>query len=465
MSSYESVRDNIILTSKRGIYNRAFIVSAYAGVTDRLLEHKKSGVPGVYGLFAGGIKDTSWEKEIDKVEQLLISINHKLFCDPWMLSLANRFIRERLDNAKECLLHLKRVCQHGHFNLSDHLDAVREMLASIGEAHSAWNTAHLLKKDGVNAIFIDLTGWKSDDLVSLDDRIVGEFSQVDFDSQLPIVTGYANCKEGLMRSFDRGYSEMTFSRAAVLSSAKEAVIHKEFHLSSADPKIVGSDVAVPIGRTNYDVADQLANIGMEAIHPKAAKGLRKKGIPLRVKNTFEPDHCGTLINNSYISDSPCVEIIAGCKGVYAFQIFDQEIAEDQAYYEKEVLKVIKENGARILSKDCNANSLAYYLSANLKSVKKIVNSLSINFSGAEIDQKKVAIVSVIGSDLDLEDGVLSAVKSLSDSGVRILSILQSMRKVLLQFVVSESDYGKAIVSLHESLVEIHKHGKAICLAS
>lgn len=74
-----------------------------------------------------------------------------------------------------------------------------------------------------------------------------------------------------MRTFDRGYSEMTFSRIAVITRAREAIIHKEFHLSSADPKIVGETRVTPIGRTNYDVADQLANLGMEAIHPKAAK--------------------------------------------------------------------------------------------------------------------------------------------------------------------------------------------------
>lgn len=99
----------------------------------------------------------------------------------------------------------------------------------------------------------------------------------------------------------------------MITKATEAIIHKEFHLSSADPRLVGEDNAVPIGRTNYDVADQLANLGMEAIHPKAAKGLRQNNIPLRIKNTFEPEHAGTLITAGYVSDSPCVEIIAGVR--------------------------------------------------------------------------------------------------------------------------------------------------------
>src|SRR5690625_7583517 len=105
-----------------------------------------------------------------------------------------------------------------------------------------------------------------------------------------------------MGSFDRGYSEMTFSRIAVVTGAKEAIIHKEFHLSSADPRLVGADTAVPIGRTNYDVADQLANLGMEAIHHRAAKGLRRSDIPLRLKNTCDPQPHGTLITDHNVSD-------------------------------------------------------------------------------------------------------------------------------------------------------------------
>ena len=74
--------------------------------------------------------------------------------------------------------------------------------------------------------------------------------------------------------FDRGYSEVTFSKIAVLLNADEAIIHKEFHLSSADPLIVGPENTIIVGNTNYDVADQLADVGMEAIHPKSAKPLK-----------------------------------------------------------------------------------------------------------------------------------------------------------------------------------------------
>jgi aspartate kinase len=465
MSDYESVRDNIIKGDSKRLYNRVFVVSAYGGITDLLLEHKKSGLPGIYGLFSSSIEDDSWLVKFGELRTQLRQINDRLFGDTDLLKEANLFLDERLEGAKKCLRDLQSLCQHGHFSLDAHLGTVREMLASLGEAHSAWNTSKLLQRDGVNACFVDLTGWRTSKHIPLDERIRDAFANIDLNQQLPIVTGYAHSDKGLLISFDRGYSEMTFSRLAVLTGAKEAVIHKEFHLSSADPRLVGPDNAVPIGRTNYDVADQLANLGMEAIHPKAAKGLRQKNIPLRVKNTFEPEHAGTLITRDYVSDSPCVEIIAGCKGVYALELFDQDMAGTIHDYDREVLTVIKRYKAHIVSKNTNANTLTHFLATNLKTIKRIQASLEERFPEAELNQRKVAIVSAIGSDMQIPGVLAKAVQSLASNDITVLAMHHSMRHVDMQFVVSEPDYDTAIRTLHEALVEVYDHGTAICLAS
>ena len=233
MLDYQSVKDNIILYNQQSndIYNRVFVVSAYGGITDALLEHKKSGKSGVYALFSSSMDDKGWLKALLELREKMIGINESLFADKKSLAEANQFINERLDDAKDCLTDLQSLCVHGHFSIQSHLATVREMLASLGEAHSAWNTAKLLQRDGVNAVFVDLTGWNTDKHISLDERINMAFSDIDLTKQLPIVTGYAHSDKGLMSSFNRGYSEMTFSRLAVLTNAAEAVIHKEFHLS------------------------------------------------------------------------------------------------------------------------------------------------------------------------------------------------------------------------------------------
>lgn len=466
MSDYAAVRDNIIFKADNtSPYQRVFVVSAYGGITNQLLEDKKDGKPGVYGLFASAFEDDGWVEALQQVRQAIFAINAKLFSNDSQLQTANSFIGDRLDNAKKCLQDLQNLCRHGHFSMDIHLATVREMLASVGEAHSAWNTAQLLKQEGVNTCFVDLTGWNSDKHIPLDERILLAFASIDLNTVLPIVTGYAHSDEGLMSAFDRGYSEMTFSRIAVLTDCREAVIHKEYHLSSADPRIVGEDNAVPIGRTNYDVADQLANLGMEAIHPKAAKGLRQNNIPLRVKNTFEPEHDGTLITGDYVSDSPCVEIIAGCKGVYALELFDQDMAGRIGHYDNQILKVLDRFKVGIVAKDINANTVTHFLSANLKSMKRVLSALAKQFPEAEINHQKIAVVSAIGSDMQVTGILAKTASALASNNISVLAMHQSIRQVDMQFIVKETDYEQAIKSLHECLVETHDHGRAICLAS
>jgi aspartate kinase len=204
---------------------------------------------------------------------------------------------------------------------------------------------------------------------------------------------------------------------------------------------------------------------MEAIHPKAAKGLRQNNIPLRVRNTFEPEHAGTLITGDYISSKPCVEIIAGCKHVYAFELFDQDMAGNIENYDREILAQIRRNKAHIISKDINANTITHYLTASLKNIRRIREALQEQFPEAEINQQKVAIVSAIGSDMKIPGILARTVSALAEKNISVLAMHQSMRQVDMQFIIDEDDYADAIKNLHSYLVEVHDHGRAICLAS
>ena len=101
MSNYAAVRDNIILKPTGDtLYQRIFVVSAYAGITDQLLEHKKTGKAGVFASFANGVNDDSWLDLLNELRTQVIEINSNLFGDPEMLADANRFIGDRLDEAE-----------------------------------------------------------------------------------------------------------------------------------------------------------------------------------------------------------------------------------------------------------------------------------------------------------------------------------------------------------------------------
>ena len=443
-------------------YGRIFVVSAYGGMTDLLLEHKHSGEPGVFTLFSEGDDADEWQDQLSDVSRRMQEINGAFFSGSGKLrAQADRFVDERINEARQCLSDVRRVCSFGPFDLNAYLDRVRELLSSMGEAHSAHNAAMLLDERGVAARFVDLTGWRDSRSLNLDGRIVLGLQDVDVTRELPIVTGYAQCEEGLVKRYARGYTEITLSRIAVLTQPEEAVIHKEFHLSSADPKIVGSDRSVPIGRTNYDVADQLANLGMEAIHPSAASMLRKRNIPLRVKHAFQPDHSGTLIDGSYRSDEPRVEIIAGRRGVMAIEVFDQDMIGQQMSFETRFIEALNRFRVRSVGKDLNANSITHYVTCPLRTARRVTEHLEEVFPRADIASKKVAFVCAIGTDMDMPGILARCAGALGAAGVPILSVSQPLRGVDARFVVEDEQYAEAVRALHDSIfVELSASNRA-----
>ena len=466
MSRFDEVLTTIFTGQRRGpeLYNRIFVVSAYSGMTNLLLEHKKSGEPGVYARFADAENEEAWLGVLEQVRSAMLAKNAELFSAEYERHAADRFIGGRIDDARECMLNLRQLCSYGHFQLGEHLMKVREMLASLGEAHSAFNTVLALKKEGINARQVDLTGWDLQQPKNFNDMIKDSFAGIDFSRELVVSTGYTHCSEGLMNTFDRGYSEITFAQIAASTGAREAIIHKEYHLSSADPNQVGVDKVVTIGRTNYDVADQLSNLGMEAIHPRAARTLRRAGIQLRIKNAFEPDHGGTTISQNYRSEKPCVEIIAGRKDVYGLEVFDQEMLGDVGY-DIEITRVLKQLKLYVVNKDSDANSITYYIAGSRKALTRAIRLVKERYPMAEVLLHNIAIVSAIGSDLKVKGILARTVAALAEAGISIQAIHQSIRQVEMQCIIDEADYDAAVVALHKALIEPENHGDVIAVAS
>ncbi|NVK41888.1 MAG: aspartate kinase [Oceanospirillaceae bacterium] len=465
MSRFEEIMDNLLVGDRTGadLYNRVFVVSAYGGMTNLLLEHKKTGEPGVYARFADADSEDAWLGALEDIRYRMLAKNAELFDSEFERSAADHFVQERIDDARDCMQSLQRLCTYGHFQLEEHLMKVREMLAAIGEAHSAHNTVLALRARGVNARLVDLTGWHQEAPLSFEEMVRAGFEQVDVSTELAVATGYAHCAEGLMNTFDRGYSEITFAQIAAETGAREAIIHKEYHLSSADPMLVGTDKVVTIGRTNYDVADQLSNLGMEAIHPKAAKALRRAGVELRIKNAFEPDHGGTLISQEYVSDRPCVEIVAGRKDVFGLEVFDQEMLGDVGY-DIEITRMLKQLKLYVVNKDSDANSITYYVSASRKKVNRAARLIEEQYKAAEVNVHNVAIVSAIGSDLKVKGMLARMMSALADADISVQAVHQSIRQVEMQCVVNEDDYGQAVSVLHRALVEREGYDDVISAA-
>lgn len=450
MTQFKDVLDNIIIGSRThdDYYNRIFVVSAYNNVTNWLLEHKKTGEPGVYVQF---LKNEDYSIALDELCHRLIVINENFANIGLNLEEAREFIEYRIKQAKVMLYSLSKVMASGYVDPEDICLAAREILASIGEAQSAWNSVNILNNNGINARFIDLCGFNDSLPQTIDERIANAFKDIDFSKVLCVATGYTKGTEGIMRAFDRGYTEVTFSKIAVEVKANEAIIHKEYHLSSADPSIVGIDKAIPVGRTNYIIADQLADIGMEAIHPKASKPLELAGIDIRIKNTFQPDHPGTLITKNFISPAAKVEIVSGSVKVLAIEIHDPMMVGEVGF-DLRIMTHFAKAGVSYILKSTNANSITMVVWDNIKS-KELIEDLKKHFY--EVNAQPVAIICAMGTNIAMPGFLYKASKALYDRGINIESFGQSLRQVNMQFVIKREFYNDAVIALNEALCFSH----------
>ena len=451
MSKFDECLNNIILGGRKDgeYYNRIFVVSAYTNVTNWLLEHKKSGEKGIYSRFEN---NEDYNAALDSLLEKLINLNRQFEAIGLDQSVADNFIKGRIEKAKNYLNSLAAVLASGYVNRQNILLAAREILSSIGEAHSAFNSVEILKNNGINSVFVDLCGFDDAESISIDERIKKEFMNIDFAKVLPVATGYTKGTEGIMREFDRGYSEVTFSKIAVEVKADEAVIHKEFHLSSADPNIVGIEKSVPVGQTNYNVADQLADIGMEAIHPKASKPLELAGINIRLKNTFEPGHPGTIISRDFINENSKVEIITGTDKVVAIEVHDP-LMVGSVGFDKGIMNIFEKYRVSYILKSTNANSITQVIWEKDAS-QSLINELKNKYY--QVNFMDCALVCALGTNVRRPGVVARATTALADRNINIWACSQSLMQVNIQFVIARESYKDAVIALNDALCYVPK---------
>jgi aspartate kinase len=448
MRALSEVVNNIILYQRTGdqLYNRVFVVSAFSGVTDLLLENKKDGRPGVYHRIAG-YRD--FHTQLKTLIIRLKEINQTYETIGLNLAMADSFIENYVHQAQKYLENLANILASGYVSKDGILLAAREILASIGESHSAFVLTNILQGMGLHARLLDLSGFNDHRAYTINQRIRQAFRGIDLKKCVCIVTGYAKGTEGIMREFDRGYSEVTFSKVAEILKPKEVIIHKEYHLSTADPGIVGIENCRPVGFTNFDIADQLADVGMEAIHPKASKPLEINGIDLRIKNTFDPVHQGTLITRGYISENKRVEMITGTNKLLIIDVYDP-LMVGQVGSDYKIMQLFLKHNISYTFKSTSANSISIVIWER-DFVKKLVHELEEEFEKVTIE--KVALVCLLGSNMDQPGLLAKSAAALTEAGISIKSAGVALRKVNIQFLIDRDQFERAIIALNNAMAQ------------
>ena len=183
-------------------------------------------------------------------------------------------------------------------------DRARDRVLAYGEVISAQTVAGILRKEGLDAVFVDARNLLSASCqanettvdFAASERNTRAFFQSLQAHQVPVITGFiAAAPDGKTITLGRNGSNYTATLIASFIKASEVQNWTDVDgVYTASPKYVKSAQRIP--HLSYREANELANFGANVLHSKTILPLMESGIPLKVFNSFAPTLEGTLID-------------------------------------------------------------------------------------------------------------------------------------------------------------------------
>ena len=428
------------------------VVSAMSGVTDQLLMLAQSASQGneAYKTIIQNIE----QKHLDAVRALL-----PIQAQSATLSLVKQSINE-LESNCEGLFMLKELSNR----MQDRIVSFGEILSSKIIAatfaskgiHQQWVDARLLIK--TNANYLNAVVDKDLTTKTIQSYFADPANNK-FD--LYMAPGFiASDAEGNTTTIGRGGSDYTGAifAAAVKASALE-IWTDVSGMMTADPRIVHNAKEIP--QISYQEAMELSHFGAKVIYPPTIQPVMHQNIPVWIKNTFEPNHPGTIIKNESPADTNFIRGISSINDICLLSLegsgmvgipgFSKRLFEALAKKKINIILITQSSSEHSICVGINANDAYQAKMAVDAEFEQEINTQKVE---PLIVEKEVAIIALVGEQMKNHPGVSGKMFGvLGRNGINVRAIAQGSSEKNITAVIATTDVKKAINVLHEEFFE------------
>ncbi len=272
---------------------------------------------------------------------------------------------------------------------------------------------------------------------------------------VPVVTGFiAATQTGVPTTLGRGGSDYTCAILGAVLDADEVWFWKEVDgVMSANPKIVPE--AQTMTALSYTEMAELSYYGANVLHPKTVHPVVQRKIPIRILNTFNPTHPGTLITANTISGTAKAVtsirnvslITVGGPGMLGLSGVAARIFGAVAKAEANVLLITQASSEQNVC-------FAVPQQDSAKTVQKLREELASYLSHHDVEQivvqEPVVIVAVVGSGMRGTPGIAGCIfGELGHKGINIIAIAQGSTEYNISLVVADKDGDAAVQAVHQ----------------
>lgn len=277
---------------------------------------------------------------------------------------------------------------------------------------------------------------------------------------LPVVTGFVAANEkGTITVLGRGGSDYSASIIGASIDADEIWIYTDVNgIMTTDPRIVPEARTLPV--VTYLEAMEMSYFGAKVLHPKTIEPAVKKGIPVRVLNTFQPDHPGTVVLMKDESARPnLIKAVTMIKNIALINISGAALAGSPRIAERIFTALGREDVNIIMISQASSEfnlSLAIEGSQAEKAIAALQKEFSEDLASSITCNNNVCVIAVVGERMAGSPGVAGKLfTALGDNGINIRMISQGSSEANISFVVNKDDAQKAVKVLHD-VFELNK---------
>jgi aspartate kinase len=266
---------------------------------------------------------------------------------------------------------------------------------------------------------------------------------------IPVITGFiARDVDGNITTLGRGGSDLSATMIAAACKAEEAQVWKDVDgILTADPRIVKQ--AKPVEMVTYEAAAELAYFGAQVLHPRAMLPCMKTGIPVLVKNSYNPQAPGTRIVPALIKKVSPIQAITSRKNVTLVDIVSTRMLGQYGFL-SEVFSCFAKHNLSVDMVATSEVSVSLTLDADhdLTNLKKDLSRIA----DVEIRTGR-AIVTIIGNVRRSSEILARAFRTCELLGVPVQMVSQGASKVNISFIVDDHEADEVVKCLHGDFFE------------
>ncbi len=284
------------------------------------------------------------------------------------------------------------------------------------------------------------------------------------EDSVPVVTGFIGADQyGNITTIGRGGSDYTATIVAASIGAQEVWLWSDVDgLMTADPKIV-KDAQV-LREVSFAEAMEMALFGAKYMHPRALEPVIDTKIPIRIRNTFNVKHAGTVITQNPSKESQkIVKSVSAIRHTALIDVSGGGMVGTPGTAAK-IFDTLAKNRVNIMMISQSPSESSISMVVRKTDLDKATTTLELSLLGKVIKQinvnDDVAVIAVVGSGMRGIKGVAAKVfGAVAKHGVNVIMIAQGSSELNLAFVVSDKDCEQAVRALHDEFELAKAAGK------